>query len=103
MISPVKIWRRQKTIQSRLTKKGIIITWTKIYIAGSAFKQYAPFPVVLAKLATGECVYGQLVDYEPEDLQIGKPVISILRKVRKATDDSVIAYGVKFRPLKHGT
>jgi len=100
MISPVKVWRRQKEIRKILGKKGKVLIWTKIFTPGSDFKKYAPYPVVLVELENKEKIYGQLVDYEEKDLKIGKDVISILRKVRSSTDEGVIAYGVKFKPLK---
>jgi len=99
MISPVKIWRRQKEIRKLIGKKGRVLVWTKIYTAGSDFKKYAPYPVVLVKLDNKEKIYGQLVDYRDEDLKMGRKVISILRKVRASTEEGVIAYGVKFKPL----
>src|SRR3989339_219810 len=98
MISPVKIWRRQKEIRKLIGKKGRIVAWTKIFTPGSDFKKYAPYPVVLVELFENkEKIYGQLVDYEKEDLKTGSNVISILRKVRTSTEDGVIAYGVKFK------
>lgn len=99
MISPIKIWRRQKEIRKILRMKGEVLVWTKIYTAGADFKKYAPYPVVLVKLDNQDKVYGQLVDYREEDLIIGKKVVCILRKVREASNDGVIAYGIKFKPL----
>ena len=99
MISPVKIWRRQKEIRKLIGKTGRIIAWTKIFTPGSDFKKYAPYPVVLVRLENNEKIYGQLVDYEKEDLKTGRRVCSVLRKVRSASEDGVIAYGVKFKPL----
>lgn len=99
MISPVKIWRRQKEIRKLIGKSGRIIGWTKIYTPGSDFKKYAPYPVVLVELESKEKIYGQLVDYESQDLRTGSQVISVLRKVRASSEDGVIAYGVKFKPL----
>lgn len=99
MISPIKIWRRQKEIRKILGRKGKIVVWTKIYTPGSDFKKYAPYPVVLVELESKEKIYGQLVDYKDPDLKTGGEVISILRKVRSSTDEGVIAYGVKFKPL----
>ncbi|PJE63035.1 hypothetical protein COU88_01710 [Candidatus Roizmanbacteria bacterium CG10_big_fil_rev_8_21_14_0_10_39_6] len=99
MISPIKIWRRQKDIRKILGRKGRIIVWTKIYTPGSDFKKYAPYPVVLVELENKEKIYGQLVDYKDADLKTGCEVISILRKVRSSTDEGVIAYGIKFKPL----
>ena len=99
MISPIKIWRRQKEIRKVLGKKGKILAWTKIYTPGSDFKKYAPYPVILVELKNKEKVYGQLVDYRDEDLKTGIDVVSVLRKVREPSSDGVIAYGVKFKPL----
>ncbi|MFA6080813.1 MAG: OB-fold domain-containing protein [Patescibacteria group bacterium] len=99
MISPVKIWRRQKEIRKLIGKKGRVVAWTKIFTPGSDFKKYAPYPVVLVELENKEKIYGQLVDHEKEDLKTGSQVISILRKVRASSSDGVIAYGVKFKPL----
>ena len=99
MISPVKIWRRQKEIRKLIGKKGRVVAWTKIFTPGSDFKKYAPYPVVLVEFENKERVYGQLVDYVKEDLKTGSQVTSILRKVRASSEDGVIAYGVKFKPL----
>lgn len=99
MISPIKIWRRQKEIRNILNKKGKILTWTKIFTPGTHFKKYAPYPVVLVELENKEKVYGMLVDYIDSDLKIGTKVVSILRKVREPSNEGVIAYGIKFKPI----
>lgn len=99
MISPVKIWRRQKEIRKILGKEGKILTWTKIHITGADFKKYAPYPVVLVELENKEKAYGQLVDYEENDLNIGKKMAPVLRKMREPSKEGVITYGVKFKPL----
>lgn len=98
MISPVKIWRRQKAIRKHLGRVGKIITWTNILIPTSDFKQFAPYPVVLVEFGKNDRAFGSLVDYQAKDLQIGKKVVCTLRKVRKPTDEGVIAYGLKFKP-----
>lgn len=97
MISPVKVWRRQKEIRNQLGKKGVIVTWTNITVAGEQFKQYAPYCVALVKLEDGTSVFGQVVDRELNDIAIGKKVEVTLRKVRKTSEDGVIAYGLKVR------
>lgn len=100
MISPVKIWRRQKEIRAILGKQGTIITWTKIYVATDEFKKLAPFPVVLVEFKDGTKAVGQLVDYDPKsDLRIGNKVIAVLRKTKDVSQEDVIAYGIKFKPI----
>ena len=99
MISPVKIWRRQKHTRELLNKRGVILSWTTIVVAGPQFKKFAPYPVVLIEFDSGGRAFGQLVDYEDKHLAIGQQVYSILRKVRQPSDDGVIAYGIKFKPV----
>lgn len=100
MISPVKLWRRQKKIREYLGRTGQILTWTKIYVAASCFKHQSPYLVVLVKFENGERAVGQLVDYHEKDLKIGEKVISVLRRVRKSGKEEVIPYGLKFKLIK---
>ncbi len=99
MISPVKIWRRQKEIRAHLGKKGTIITWTMIYVAGAEFKKYAPYPIALVKLTSGEKIIAPLVDFLKADLKIGRGVKVVLRKVREGDHEDVLVYGLKLKPL----
>jgi uncharacterized OB-fold protein len=99
MISPVKIWRRQKVVRQRLGHRGKIISWTLIMVPGADFKDVAPYPVAIVELTDGSRAVGQIVDCKKEDLRVGREVVGILRKVRKPTDDGVIAYGLKFKPV----
>ena len=71
-----------------------------IYVAGHACTSDAPFPVVLVQLESGEKVYGKMVDFDEQDLAIGTKVISVLRKIRDRDKSDIIAYGLKFKPLK---
>src|SRR3989344_333722 len=99
MISPVKIWRRQKEVRNLLDKEGKILTWSLIYVSGKDFKKYAPYPVVLVEFENGKKAVGQLVDYDKNNLKMGEKVISILRKVRESNSEDVIPYGLKFKPI----
>lgn len=99
MISPVKIWRRQKDIRVLLGKKGKILAWTIIYVSGSEFKKYAPFPVAIVKLENGEKITASLIGYEKKDLKTGQKVKVVLRKVREGDHEDVLVYGVKLKPI----
>lgn len=99
MISPVKIWRRQKVVRERLGHKGKIISWTMIMVPPADFKDIAPYPVAIVELEDGNRAVGMLVDYQPDELKVGQTVVGILRKIRKPSDDGVIAYGLKFKPV----
>lgn len=99
MISPVKIWRNQKQITSRLGKTGTIIAWTVIRVPPGGFSDQAPYPVVLVKLNDGTHMTAQLVDWMPEQLSIGQSVVLVVRRVMQPNTDGVIPYGIKVKPL----
>lgn len=97
-ISPVKIWRNQKNIAKILGKTGIIESYTTIYVPPSGFEGQAPYAVVLVNLGNSKMV-AQLVDFEKEDLTMGRKVIAVLRRVKDSGKEGVIPYGIKFRPI----
>lgn len=97
MVSPVKIWRRQKEIRKVLEKQGKIISWTKIFITGKNFKKHAPYFVVLVELENKTRIIGQLVDYNAEKIDFGLKVKAVLRKVKDVKEEDIIPYGVKFK------
>ena len=95
MISPVKVWRRQKTIRDLLGKKGTIVTWTKIYTPPPQFKHIAPYTIVFVKLENGQHICSQLVDCMEDSLiNVGKKVVITLRKLRESFSDDVIPYTI---------
>ena len=99
MISPVKLWRRQKEIKDKLGKKGRILTWTVIHVSSTGFVKQVPYCVVLVEFENGNQAVGQLVNYEKKDMKIGKRVIGILRKLKEVGKEDVIIYGLKFKPI----
>lgn len=97
--TPVKLWRRQEEVRKLLGKKGEIVQWTIVRTPPKSFVQEAPYPVVLVKFANGEKMVGQLVDSDTADLVKGRKVVAVLRKLYPETEESVISYVIKFRPL----
>ncbi len=100
MVSPVKIWRRQKKIRQILGKKGKIITLTKVYVAGSDFKKYAPYYLVLVELEDKKKIIAQLVESEDDKDLFGKKVKVILRRIREISEEDVIPYGIKVKIIE---
>ena len=97
--SPVKIWRKQKTDRDLLGKTGTIISWTEINVAPPQYSSKTPYTVVLVKLDNSSNIYGQMVDFEKKDREIGKKVRSILRRNGDVGPEDVLEYTVKFVPL----
>lgn len=97
--TPVKIWRRGKKIATHIGKTGTIVQWTIVRVPPKNFADQAPYPVVIVKLSTGESVTGQLVDWTETDLKPGQKVVAVMRRVTYGDTDSVISYGIKYKPL----
>jgi len=99
MKSPVKIWRKQKKDAPILGMKGKVVTWTKIMVAPPKFQAFTPYVVVLVELENKEKIYGQLVDFDEKDVVINKKVKTVLRRSSSVSQNDLIEYGVKFKPL----
>jgi uncharacterized OB-fold protein len=98
--SPVKIWRNQKKIRSLLGISAVIETWTKVFVPPSGFIAQAPYVIVVVKGTNGKKYTGQLADFEDSHLHFGQKVRAILRRTREAEEESVIPYGIKFKPVQ---
>jgi len=99
MLSPVKIWRNQKKIRSLLNKNGEILSFTKVYVPPAGFEAQAPYVVAVAKLDDKTRIIAQLVEWEDQDLKIGKKVHTILRRTKDPGIEGIIPYGIKLKPL----
>ena len=100
MISPVKVWRRQKTIRDLLGKEGVVLTWTKIFTPPPQFKHIAPYTIVFVKLENGQNICAQLVEYmDYSGLKVGIKVVVTLRKLRESVSEDVIPYTIACKIL----
>ena len=53
--------------------------------------------MAIVELEEGAKLTTQIVDCNPEDVEIGDEVEMVFRKIREEGDDGVISYGYKFR------
>lgn len=100
MFSPVKIWRNQKHIVQRMGKTGKVVSWTMIHVPQESFKNQAPYPVVLIDLDSGGRITAQMVDWDGSHVKIGQKVTTAIRRITQPTDDSIISYGIKVKPIE---
>ncbi len=82
--------------QVTLPLDGTVETYTVIRVAPSGFADEAPYAVGIVKLANGVKITGQIVDCEPESIEIGDPVRLEFRRVRQDGESGVLCYGYKF-------
>lgn len=99
MQSPVKVWRNQKSIAGLLGKTGTVVAFTLIRVPPGGFSDQAPYPVVVVELEGSKRITAQLVDWQEADLQIGKKVITIVRRSTQPSTEGIIPYGIKVKPL----
>lgn len=99
MTSPVKIWRNQKKIRHLIGLTGTILTWTKVHVPPKGFLSQAPYVIAVVSLENGKKYTAQLADWNNEHLKIGQQVKSVLRRTRESEEESVIPYGIKFKPM----
>jgi len=100
MQSAVQVWRKQQIDKTRLSQEGVILSWTEIAVAPPRFESQLPYTIILVELATGNRMYGQLVDFVEKDREIGAHVISVFRRMGDVGATDVIEYGIKFKPYK---
>lgn len=98
--TPVKLWRRQKSVSENIGRIGTVLNWTIVRVPPKAFHHEAPYPMVIVKYENGEKMIGQLVDWEEKDLKKGRKVIAVLRRSFSGDSESIIAYHIKFKPYE---
>lgn len=77
--------------------KGKIVTYTKIREPLEGFEDQSPYVVAIVELEEGPRISGQITDANFEDIEIGKKVEAIFRRVNEDGKEGIIFYGYKFR------
>ncbi len=79
----------------KLSDKGKIVTFTTIRVAPAQFTTQAPYSIAIVELNDGVRITTQVVDCAPQDLEIGKPVKIVFRKIQEEGKTGIICYGYK--------
>lgn len=59
----------------------------------------APYIIGLVETSDGSKILGQITDCRSSELREGMELEATFRKIKEDTDEKLIAYGFKFRPL----
>lgn len=78
-----------------LPGQGTIVTFTTIRVAPSQFETQVPYNVAIIDVDGKAKVTAQVVDCKPEDLEIGKSVRLVFRKLSVEGHTGIIRYGYK--------
>ena len=93
--------RRKSKIEGfKFSGKGKVYTFSVIHAAPTGFEFQKPYAVAIVELEEGTMLTTQIVDIEPELIEIGMPVEMTFRKIMADNDAGIIRYGYKFRPIK---
>ncbi len=76
--------------------KGEIVSYTIVHESPPAFVRQKPYVIAIVRLTEGPNITGQIVDCEPEDINIGAKVRSVFRRISEDGKSGVIHYGYKF-------
>ena len=61
-----------------------------------AFTRQRPYIIAIIRLDDGPSVTGQIVDSDPGEVEMGKRVTSVFRRVAQEGESGIIEYGYKF-------
>lgn len=87
-----------KMVQVPLQSKGSVISFTIVHQGQKGFDAQVPYVMAIVEFQGGVTILGQIVDCDPEDVDIGMEVKPVFRRVREEGDTGVIHYGYKFAP-----
>jgi uncharacterized OB-fold protein len=82
----------------KLAETGKVLTFTIIRVPPQQFVDQAPYAVGIVELDDGVKLTGQIVDFNFEELKIGKRVKVEFRKIFDEGEAGIICYGYKFVP-----
>jgi hypothetical protein len=82
-----------------MRRTGTILTHTVIHTPAKNFTDQSPIAMAVVEMDDGPRVTTQVVDYRPEQLQIGQKVRLEFRKIYADGEAGPIQYGYKAAPV----
>ena len=81
--------------KTKLKDRGKIVTFTTIRVAPVQFATEVPYNIAIVHLDDGVKITTQVVDCKPEDMDIGKQIKLVFRKLYHEGKTGIICYGYK--------
>ena len=89
-----------KMIEYKVERKGAVYTYSVVYDVPEANKRMQPYVVGMIRTDDDILLTAQIVDVDPENVEIGMRVQAVLRKIDEDGPSGVIRYGFKFAPCE---
>ena len=77
---------------------GKIYSFSIVRQAPDDFKRQLPYVIAQVELDEGPRLTAQIVNVDPEDVEIGMRVRAYFRKITEHGHEGIIVYGYKFEP-----
>lgn len=84
-----------KIVDYQFSGNGTIESFTVIRVPPEGFEKAAPYAVAIIKLDEGTNISGQIVG-DTNEVQSGKRVRPVFRKIMEDGEDGLIHYGIKW-------
>ena len=85
-----------KISECNLSGKGEIVSFTIVHDVPPAFARQRPYAMALIKLEEGPILTAQIVDSDMDEIEIGRKVSAVFRRIREDGKSGLIQYGYKF-------
>lgn len=85
----------KKFTSVNLKPEGTVLTYTIIEVAADTFATQTPFAVAIIETEEGARMTVQVVDCDPGEVEIGKKVDLVLRRIQKEGHAGILQYGYK--------
>ncbi len=89
--------RKGKINKIEYSGEGTVYAHTTVHVPPTGFDYQKPYVLGIIKLKEGPLIMAQIVDCRPEEVEIGKKVRMVFRKITSDGDKGVICYGYKFK------
>jgi uncharacterized protein len=76
---------------------GKVLTFTRVHEGMPNFQNQVPYVLALIEVEEGDMILGQIVDCDPFEVEIGKEVEMVFRRLSAEGPSGTIQYGYKFR------
>lgn len=92
--------RKSKLEPKEMPRYGKILSWTRVFVGPAGFENETPYYLAIIELENRVRLLAQIVDSEPQKVQIGAKVKKVFRKISDTETEGAIAYGYKFKVIE---
>lgn len=89
--------RKGQVDEIRFLGNGEVYSYTVIHVASRGFEFLKPYVMAIVKLVEGPLLTAQIVDCDPDEVEVGRKVAMTFRKISVDGAKGIIRYGYKFK------